>query len=96
LPGYGLLRHAVALGRDADLLITECAYKSGEADETWPHLNPETAARIALEAGAKKLVLTHFAAGTYLTLAERKVSEGAAQGIFPDTLAAMDGTMVDL
>jgi ribonuclease BN (tRNA processing enzyme) len=95
-PDTGYCDNAVALGRDADLLITECAYKSGEADETWPHLNPETAARIALEAGAKKLVLTHFAAGTYLTLAERKVSEGAAQGIFPDTLAAMDGTVVDL
>jgi len=78
------------------LLIAECAYKSGETDENWPHLNPETAARIAIEAGAKKLILTHFAAGTYLTLAERKVSEGAAQRIFPDTLAAMDDTVVDL
>jgi ribonuclease BN (tRNA processing enzyme) len=95
-PDTGYCDNAVTLGRDADLLITECAYKSGETDESWPHLNPETAARIALEAGAKRLILTHFAAGTYLTLAERKVSEGMAQGIFPNTLAAMDGTTVDL
>lgn len=95
-PDTGYCDNAVTLGRDADLLITECAYKSGETDESWPHLNPETAARIALEAGAKRLILTHFAAGTYLTLAERKVSEGTAQGIFPNTLAAMDGTTVDL
>jgi ribonuclease BN (tRNA processing enzyme) len=95
-PDTGYCENAVALGRDADLLIIECAYKSGETDESWPHLNPETAARIALEAGARKLVLTHFAAGTYLTLAERKVSEGVAQRIFPNTLAAMDDLVIDL
>jgi ribonuclease BN (tRNA processing enzyme) len=95
-PDTGYCENAVALGRDADLLITECAYKSGESDAGWPHLNPETAARIAAEAGAKKLVLTHFAAGTYLTLGERKVSEGVAQTIFPNTLAAMDDMVVDM
>ncbi len=95
-PDTGYCENAVALGRNADLLITECAYKSDEADESWPHLNPETAARIALEAGAKRLILTHFAAGTYLTLAERSVSEAAAQKIFPDTLAAMDDLAVDV
>ncbi|MFH1081360.1 MAG: MBL fold metallo-hydrolase [Pseudomonadota bacterium] len=94
-PDTGYCENAVALSLNADLLIIECAYKSGETDESWPHLNPETAARIAVEAGARKLVLTHFTAGTYLTLAERKVSEGVAQMIFPDTLAAMDGATVD-
>ncbi len=95
-PDTGYCENAVTLGRNADLLITECAYKSGEADESCPHLNPETAARIALEAGAKRLILTHFAAGTYLTLAERSVSEKVAQKIFPNTLAASDDTAVDL
>lgn len=95
-PDTGYCENAVVLGRDADLLILECAYKSGETDENWPHLNPETAARIAAEAGAKRLILTHFAAGTYLTLAERKVSEGVAQRIFPNTLAAMDDMTLDL
>ena len=95
-PDTGYCENAVALARSADLLITECAYKSGEALESWPHLNPETAARIAVEAGAKKLVLTHFAADTYLTLAERKVSEQVARTIFADTVAAMDDMQVEL
>jgi ribonuclease BN (tRNA processing enzyme) len=95
-PDTGYCDNAVALARDADLLIAECAYKSGEADESWPHLNPESAARIAVEANAKRLILTHFAAGTYLTLEERKVSEKAAQAIFPNTLAAVDDLAVDL
>jgi len=59
-------------------------------------LNPETAARIAVEAGAKKLFLTHFAAGTYLTLEERKGSEKVARTIFTSTFAAMDDMQVDL
>ena len=95
-PDTGYCENAVALGRDADLLITECAYKSGQSDDSWPHLNPEMAARIAVEANAQKLLLTHFAAGTYLTLAERKVSEGVAQTIFPNTLAAFDDMQVDV
>lgn len=95
-PDTGYCENAVALGRDADLLITECAYKSGQEVENWPHLNPETAARIAAEAGARKLVLTHFAADHYLSLDERRVSEKAAQAIFPNTLAAVDDTTIAL
>ena len=95
-PDTGYCDNAVELARSADLLITECAYKSGEALESWPHLNPETAARIAVEAGAKRLVLTHFAAPNYATLAERKVSEDAARKIFAETLAAVDDLVVDL
>jgi len=95
-PDTGYCENAVVLSRNADLLIAECAYKSGEADESWPHLNPETAARIAVEAGVKKLILTHFAAGTYLTLAERMASEKAAQAVFSNTLAATDDLAVDV
>ena len=95
-PDTGYCENAVTLAKSADLLITECAYKSGEANESWPHLNPETAARIAVEAGAKKLFLTHFAAGTYLTLEERKASEKVARTIFTSTFAAMDDMQVDL
>jgi ribonuclease BN (tRNA processing enzyme) len=95
-PDTGYCENAVELARSADLFITECAYKSGESDPDWPHLNPETAARIAVEAGAKKLVLTHFSAGTYLTLAERKVSEQAARVSFANTVAAVDDMQFDL
>lgn len=90
-PDTGYCENAVALGRSADLLITECAFKQGQSSESWPHLNPETAARIALEAGAKRLVLTHFDAGLYRSLAERKESEKVAARIFPATTAGMDG-----
>ena len=87
----GYCENAVQLGRSADLLITECAYKKGQASESWPHLNPETAARIALEAGARQLFLTHFDAEVYQTLSERRVSESVAASIFPSVTAATDG-----
>jgi ribonuclease BN (tRNA processing enzyme) len=90
-PDTGYCENAVTLGRSADLLITECAYKKGQSLEEWPHLNPETAARIAREAGAKRLVLTHFDAEVYRSLPERKESETIAAGIFTATTAGMDG-----
>jgi ribonuclease BN (tRNA processing enzyme) len=95
-PDTGYCENAVTLGRSADLLITECAFKQGQSSENWPHLNPETAARIACEAGAKRLVLTHFDAGIYQSLPERKESEAVAAGIFPATIAGMDGLELTL
>ena len=95
-PDTGYCENAVTLARSADLLITECAYKEGQSCEAWPHLNPETAARIAAEAGAKRLALTHFDAGVYQSLPERKESEAVAAGIFPATTAALDGLEISL
>ena len=95
-PDTGYCENAVTLGRSADLLITECAYKRGESCQICPHLNPETAARIACEAGAKRLALTHFDAGIYLSLPERKESEAVAAGIFPATTAGTDGLELEL
>jgi ribonuclease BN (tRNA processing enzyme) len=93
-PDTGYCENAVTLAKSADLLITECAFKPGQSSEIWPHLNPETAARIALEAGAKRLALTHFDAGVYQRLAERRESEAVAAGIFPATTAGMDGLQI--
>lgn len=90
-PDTGYCENAATLAREADLLITECAYKNDQFFEGWPHLNPGTAARIACEAGAKRLVLTHFDASVYRNLAERKEAEAVAAGIFPATIAGMDG-----
>jgi ribonuclease BN (tRNA processing enzyme) len=42
----------------ASLLILECSFPEGE--EVDGHLTPSRAARIACQAGAKKLLLTHF------------------------------------
>lgn len=89
-PDTGYCENAVELARSADLLIAECAYKSGQSNDTWPHLNPETAARIAAEAGARQMALVHFDARTHPTLADRKDSESAAKLIFPRTFAAAD------
>ena len=89
-PDTGYCENAVALSLASDLLITECAYKEGQSFEEWPHLNPETAARIAREAGAKRLALTHFDAGVYASLPERKESEAVASAIFTETTAAVD------
>jgi len=95
-PDTAYCENAVTLARSADLLITECAYKKGQSCKAWPHLNPETAARIAVEAGAKRLALTHFDAGVYLSLPDRKASETIAAGIFPETTAALDGFEISL
>jgi len=95
-PDTGYCENAVTLGRGADLLIAECAYKKGGGCEEWPHLNPETAARIACEAGARRLVLTHFDAGIYRSHSERKESERIAAGIFAATTAGKDGLRISL
>lgn len=86
----GYCENAVILAREADLLITECAFKPRESNPEWPHLNPETAAKIAVESGAKKLALAHFDAARYLTMAERTEAEKTAREIFPASFAASD------
>jgi ribonuclease BN (tRNA processing enzyme) len=95
-PDTGYCENAVFLARSADLLIAECAFKAGQANDDWPHLNPETAARIAGEAGAKRLVLTHFDASLYGSLSERQAAEEVAGGIFAATRAARDGLQIEL
>ena len=92
----GYCPNAVELAKGADLLITECAYRSGEQNEAWPHLNPESAARIASEAGAKRLALIHFDARLYRTMEDRKDGEAAARKIFPDAIATEDGLAVEV
>lgn len=96
VPDTGYCRNATLLSKGADLLIAECAFKSGQASRAWPHLNPETAARIAKEARVKKLLLVHFDARLYLSQAERKIAEKAARKIFKNTLAAKDGLQIEI
>ncbi len=94
-PDTGYCENAVILARGADLLITECAYKAGQSSESWPHLNPETAGRIAREAGALRLALTHFDARIYRSLPERMEAETAAQKEFPAAFAACDDRILE-
>jgi len=70
-PDTGFCENAVLLAEDADLLIAECALRPGEESQIWPHLNPQTAARIARQARAKRLALTHFDAEHYRTIQDR-------------------------
>jgi ribonuclease Z len=53
---------AVELARGVDLLVCESTYRASEATEAWErgHLTAADAAGIAREAGARRLVLTHF------------------------------------
>jgi ribonuclease BN (tRNA processing enzyme) len=48
----------VSLARDCDLLLCECSFPDGEV--AGRHLSPSLAGRIAAEAGARRLLLTHF------------------------------------
>lgn len=90
IPDTGFCQNALELARNVDLLIAECAYLPGESVDEWPHLNPQTAAQIAKEAGAKQLALVHFDAERYPTLATREMAEQHARKIFPNTFVTHD------
>jgi ribonuclease BN (tRNA processing enzyme) len=90
----GYCDNAVQLAKDADLLITECAFQPGQENIDWPHLNPETAARIAKESMAKRLALVHFDAEMYKTIEERGKAQDVARKIFPDTVATVDDMVI--
>jgi ribonuclease BN (tRNA processing enzyme) len=95
-PDTGYCENAVRLSENADILIAECAYKPGQIDESWPHLNPESAARIASESGAKRLVLVHFDASRYTDGESRRAAEAAASEIFPATTASNDDMIISV
>jgi ribonuclease BN (tRNA processing enzyme) len=86
----GYCENAVILSRDADLLISECAFKSGRENPDWPHMNPGLAAKLAVASGAKKLALMHFDAYEYQTLRERKEAQKTARKLFKNTFSAED------
>lgn len=87
----------VKLSENADILITECALLPGEPiPPSWPHLNPETAAKLANESGCHKLILTHFAAHKYDTHEKRLEAQRTAQALFENTIAAQDGMELEI
>lgn len=87
----GYCPNALKLAKDADLLITECAHAPGESNPVWPHFNPETAAKLAVEAGAKRLAITHFSADRYPTAAARAAGLKLSRRIYPKAIGAKDG-----
>ena len=92
----GYCANAVLLGRNSDLLITECGLKSGQDSPGWPHLNPETALQIGKEAHTKRLALTHFGAEVYRSPADRDEVEQQFRNDCPCLIVARDDLTIDI
>jgi ribonuclease Z len=73
--------------KDADGLVIESTYLDAEADmaRTFAHLTAKQAAELAVQAGVKKLILTHISR----RYREKDILE-EAQPIFPDVSVARD------
>lgn len=80
--------NAVEIAKGAKILLCESTYQEEHADLAYKHyhLTAKQAARLAQEAGAHQLVLTHFSA-RYQNL---KDFETEARIIFPNTHVAED------
>ncbi|MCX5786113.1 MAG: MBL fold metallo-hydrolase [Elusimicrobia bacterium] len=92
----GYCPNALKLAKGADLLIAECSHLPGESNPGWPHFNPETAAKLAREAGARRLALTHFSADRYPDMRGRAMALRVARKMFSRTAAAKDGMRIKL
>lgn len=86
----GVCDNVAILGKDADVLITECSLPPGVPDGGWGHLNPADAAHLALQAQCRTLVLTHFAAHDYPELADRQKALTEARKYFDHTVIASE------
>ncbi len=95
-PDTGICENAIKLAKNADLLIAECSFKSGQSNAQWPHLNPEDAAQIAKNANAKTLALIHFDANIYQALQQREIAQENAMKIFNNTIAAKDEMYIEI
>lgn len=92
----GYCDNLINLAKKADIMITEAAVKNGKKFDTWGHLDPVLAAQVAVEAGVKKLAITHFGADQFLSNEERKKACRRAKKIFPKTIMAEDGLTIKI
>ena len=97
LSDTGYCENAVTLAGGADLVIAECGALPGTVKgKAAPHMEPEICAQLALEAGAKQMVLTHFGAGAYTTMEARKNAVAPARSIFPNLITGVDNLEIIL
>lgn len=96
LTDTGVCPPMLPLAQDADLLITECAWRVQNQIPGWPHLAPEDAATVARDANVKQLALMHFDAHNYPSLLERQQAEATAQKIFTPTRVMHDDDTITL
>jgi ribonuclease Z len=85
----------IEASRGADLLVHEATFGNDElerAEETG-HSTAAEAARVALEAGARRLVLTHISS-RYSRDASELLAE--AKAVFPETVIARDGMTMEV
>ena len=92
----GYCDNAVTLAGGADLAIAECGALPGTAKIPGPHMEPELCAKLALEAGVKQMVLTHFSGALYTTIAARMNAVNSARSIFPNLITGVDNLEIVL
>ena len=77
---------ALELARDVDMLVIESTYLHAEVElaRKYKHMTARQAAELAAEAGARRLVLTHFSA----RYPDNEVFAEEARGYHGDVVAA--------